>query len=152
MKVTQSFLTLCDPMGYTVHRILQVRILEWVAFPFSKELNPGFPHCRWILYQMSHKGSPRILEWVAYPFSRGLSQPRNWTRVSCIAGRFFANWAIREARLWHPFYVDSKKKWCKWTYKDKETHRLREWAYGCWGKGIVREFGKVLHTLLYLKW
>jgi len=30
--------------------------------------NPGFPHCRWILYQLSHKGSPRILGWVAYPF------------------------------------------------------------------------------------
>ena len=31
----------------------------------------------------------RILEWVAYPFSRGCSQPRNQTRVSGIAGRFF---------------------------------------------------------------
>ena len=31
--------------------------------------NPGLPHCRQILYQLSHKGSPRILEWVAYPFS-----------------------------------------------------------------------------------
>ena len=31
--------------------------------------NPGLPHHRWILYQLSHKGSPRILEWVAYPFS-----------------------------------------------------------------------------------
>ena len=35
--------------------------------------NPDLPHCRWILYQLSHKGSPRILEWVAYPFSRGSS-------------------------------------------------------------------------------
>ena len=35
----------------------------------------------------------RILEWVAVPFSRGSSQPRNHTRVSCIAGRFFTNWA-----------------------------------------------------------
>ena len=39
----------------------------------------------------------RILEWVAYPFSRGSCQPRNRTRVSYIAGRFFTNWAIREA-------------------------------------------------------
>ena len=38
----------------------------------------------------------RILEWVAFPFSRGSSQPRNWTGVSCIAGWFFTNWAIRE--------------------------------------------------------
>ena len=35
--------------------------------------NPGLPHCRWILYQLSHKGSPRILECVAYTFSSGSS-------------------------------------------------------------------------------
>ena len=39
--------------------------------------NPGLPHCRQILYQLSHKGSPRILEWVDYPFSSRSSQPRN---------------------------------------------------------------------------
>ena len=38
-----------------------------------------------------------ILEWVPYPFSSRSSQPRNWTGVSCIGGRFFTNWAIREA-------------------------------------------------------
>ena len=57
---------------------------------------PGLPHCRQILSQLSHKRSPRILEWVAYPFSRGSSRPRNQTGVSCIAGRFFTTWAIRE--------------------------------------------------------
>ena len=36
VKVTQSCPTLCDPMDYTVHGILQARILEWVAFPFSR--------------------------------------------------------------------------------------------------------------------
>ena len=36
VKVTQLCLTLCDPMDYTVHGILQARILEWVACPFSK--------------------------------------------------------------------------------------------------------------------
>ena len=35
--------------------------------------NPSLPPCRWILYCLSHQGSPRILEWVAYPFSRGSS-------------------------------------------------------------------------------
>ena len=59
--------------------------------------NPSHQHCRWILYQLSHTGSPRILEWVAYPFSSGYSRPKNWTRVSGIAGGFFTNWAIREA-------------------------------------------------------
>ena len=57
VKVAHSCPTLCDPMGYTVHGILQARILEWVA----------------------------------YPFSRGSSQPRDLTRVSCIAGGFFTS-------------------------------------------------------------
>ena len=59
--------------------------------------NRGLLHCGQIIYQLSHKGSPRILEWAAYLFSSGSSWPRNWTRVSCIAGGFFTNWAIREA-------------------------------------------------------
>ena len=37
--------------------------------------NPGLPHCRWILYHLSHQGSPRILERVAYPSSRSLLYP-----------------------------------------------------------------------------
>ena len=43
MKAAQSCLTLCDPMDYTAHGILQARILEWVAFPFSGGIfpNPG---------------------------------------------------------------------------------------------------------------
>ena len=59
------------------------RPLEGVAFPFSRGIsptegsNPGLLHCRRILYQLSHQGSPRILERVACPFSRGSSQPRN---------------------------------------------------------------------------
>ena len=51
----------------------------------SQGSNPGIPYCRWILYYLSHQGSPRILEWVASPFSRGTSQPSNRTGVSCIA-------------------------------------------------------------------
>ena len=37
VKVAQLHLMLCDPMGYTVHGILQARILEWVTFPSSRE-------------------------------------------------------------------------------------------------------------------
>ena len=42
VKVAQSCLTLCDPMDFTGHGILRARMLEWVAFPFSRDLpNPG---------------------------------------------------------------------------------------------------------------
>ena len=67
--VTQSYPTLCyhmdcSPPGFSVPKILQARILEWIAIPFF----------------------------------RGSSQPRVWTRVSCIAGRFFIIWATRDAQ------------------------------------------------------
>ena len=52
-----------DPMDYTVHGILQPRILDWITFPFSRGIfptqgsNPGLPHCRRILYQLSRQGN-----------------------------------------------------------------------------------------------
>ena len=75
-------------------RVGSLSLLQGI-FP-TQGLNPGLLHCRQILYQLSHKGSPGILEWLAYPFSRRSSRPRNWIGVSCIAGGFFTNWAIRE--------------------------------------------------------
>ena len=72
----------CSPPGSAVHGILQERILDWVAMLSSRGSsqprgsNLGLPHCRRILYCLSHQESPRILEWVAYLFSRGSSQPR----------------------------------------------------------------------------
>ena len=80
------------PWGFS-----QVRILEWEVMPSSRGIfptqgsNSGLPHCRRILYHLSHQGSPRILERVACPFSRGSSQPRDRTQVSRIAGGFFTS-------------------------------------------------------------
>ena len=77
--VTQSCLTLCDPMdcsppGSFVHGILQARMLKWVAISFS----------------------------------RGSSWPRGWTQVSCIAGRLFTDWATRELFYWKKLIFNSK--------------------------------------------
>ena len=102
VKVAQLCPTLCDPMDYTLHGILQARILRWVAFPFSR--GSSQPQDRTqvsctaggFFTKEKPPGSPRILEWVTYPFSRVSFQPRNWTRVSCIAGRFFTSWATRD--------------------------------------------------------
>ena len=94
VKDVQSCSILCNSnspgqnTGVCSHSLLQG------IFP-TQGSNPGLPHHRWILYQLSHKGSPRILDWVAYLFSSGSSWPRNRTRVSWIAGRFFTNWATR---------------------------------------------------------
>ena len=102
VKVAQMCLTLCDPMDCSPWNCSGQNI-GMGSFSFLQGIfptqgsNPGFLHCRRILYQLSHKGSPRILEWVGYPFSSGSSWPMNETGVSCIAGGFFTNWAIREA-------------------------------------------------------
>ena len=49
--------------------------------------NPGLPHCRGILYQLSHKGIPRMLDWVANPFSSGMqadSLPTELSEKPCL--------------------------------------------------------------------
>ena len=81
VKVAQSCPTLCNPYGlYSPWNspgqntgIGRPSFLQEI-FP-TPGSNPGLPQCRWILYQLSHKGSPRILEWVAYPFCSDLSDP-----------------------------------------------------------------------------
>ena len=84
MKVAHSCLTFCDPMDYTIHGFLQAKILEWVAFPFSRG---SFQVDR---TQGSHIVGgfftiwARILGWVAYTFSSRSSRPRNPTRVSSL--------------------------------------------------------------------
>ena len=68
VKVYQSCPTFCNPMdcslpGSFVQGILQAKILEWIAIPFSWDAsltqgsNPGLLHCRQILYHLSHQGS-----------------------------------------------------------------------------------------------
>ena len=102
VKVAQLCPTLCDPMvtyspwnspGQNIG-MGSISLLQGI-FP-TQWWNPDLPHCRQILYQLSHKWSPRILEWVAYPFSSRSSRPRNQTRVPCIAGGFFTSWTTRE--------------------------------------------------------
>ena len=64
VKVTQSCMTLWDPMDYTAHGILQGQntrvgcssLLQGI-FP-TQGSNPGPPHCKLILYQLSHQKSP----------------------------------------------------------------------------------------------
>ena len=102
VKVAQSSPTLCDPMDSPWNSpgrntgVGSLSLLQGI-FP-TQGSNPDLPHCRRIVYQLSHKGSPRTLEWAAYPLSRGSSQPRNQTGVSCIAGRFGGG----EGTIWSP--------------------------------------------------
>ena len=69
VEVAQSGLTLCDCMDYTVHGVLLARILEWVAFPFSRGLpnlgiEPGSPALQ--LDSLPTKLAGKNLLWVGF--------------------------------------------------------------------------------------
>ena len=83
--VAQSGLTFhdpieCSPQGSSVHGILQERILEWVAIPFSRGIFPtqgsnlGLLHCRQILYHLSHQVNPYTSIFNFRTYSQTLSQ------------------------------------------------------------------------------
>ena len=119
--VTQACPTLCSPVdcslpGSSVHGILQAKILEWVAIPFS----------------------------------RGPSWPRNWTWVSCIAGRFFI-----------PESPEKPKEMLALGYLIllKHTMKLQWWVSICCGNRWINEGNKNLEVnplmcghLVYDKW
>ena len=102
--------------------------MEFAQSPWnSPGQNTGVAHCRQILYHLSHKGNPRILEWVAYPFSRGSFQPRNRTEVSCIAGSFLTNWAIREESIGKYCY-DSGEGTDFFNDRKSISHKEKVWS------------------------
>ena len=87
----------CSPPGSSVHgdspgknTEVGCHALLQGIFP-TQGSNPGLPHCRQILYHLSHQENLRILVWVGYLFSRGSSQPRKPTGVSCIASVFLTS-------------------------------------------------------------
>ena len=76
VKWAQSCLTLCDPMDYTVHGVLQARMLDWVAFPFSRgssqhkavNLSP-------VPASMTYKVQRTIWAWSPEPWAAGGYDP-----------------------------------------------------------------------------
>ena len=109
-------------------RVGSLSLLQGI-FP-TQGSNPGLPHCKWILYQLSHKGSPRILEWVAYPFSSRSSRCRNRTGVSCTAGRFFTNRAFRE------------------THSKRECYQMLLLSFWCWWNTCIGSKGRFTSQVL----
>ena len=138
----------CSPLGFSVHgnspgkntRVHCHFILQGI-FP-TQGSKPGLPQCRWI----PNQGNPRILEWVAYPFSSRSSQPRNQTRVSCIGGRFFTSWAMREAhchlRVALKPVTNPYKKRESFGYRDKEHTPRKVWVKTEAETGVTRLQGK----------
>ena len=109
VKVVQSCLALSYPLVYTVHGILQARILEWVAVPFSRgssqsRIKPRSPALQVDSLPAEPPGKPKNTRVGSLSLLQWIFRPRNWTGISCIAGGFFTNWAIREALSY--LYID----------------------------------------------
>ena len=91
VKVTQSCPTLCDPMDYAVHGILQARILEWVAFPFSRgSSQPGIEPRSPILQADSLPAEPQ-----GKPKNTGVGSPSLHQRIFLTQE---SNWGLLRCR------------------------------------------------------
>ena len=83
MKVSQLCPTLCNPMDDTVHGVLQARILEWVAFPYSRgssqsRIKPRSPTLQVGSLPAEPQGKPKILEFLTWELNWGLL---HWSRI-----------------------------------------------------------------------
>ena len=97
-KVLYCYSATWEVQSESVSRIW-LFVTPWTTVAHQASLSMGFPR-------------GRVLECVASSFSRGSSWPRNRTRVSCIAGRFFTNWAMREAlSISTPRYITNGDKY-----------------------------------------
>ena len=93
--VSNSF----DPMDYTFHGILQARILECVAFPFSRgSSQPRSPTLQADSLPPKPSGKPKNTGVGSLALVQRIFLTQGSNRISCVAGRFFTNWATREAQ------------------------------------------------------
>ena len=138
VKVAQLCWTLCNHGLYSPWNspdqntaVGSHSLLQGIFAPQGS--NWSLQHCRQILYQLSHQGSPWILEWAAVPFSKGSSWPRNWTEVSSFAGSFFTRWAIRGAQRELPYdpAISLSYIWKRWKLQFEKIHGLQcsQWYY-----------------------
>ena len=86
--------------GTTTNRKISLGVCVYRCLVMSNSLRPHELYPTRFLFHGISKA--RILEWVAIFFSKGSSWPRDWTYVSCIAGRFFIIWATREVPISFP--------------------------------------------------
>ena len=107
--VTQSCLTLCDPMdcslpGSSVHGIFQARILEWVAISFSRRssqhlaLNPGVWHCRQTLLPSEPPGNSPYAPMGTLFFDKG-GKYIQWGKDNLFNQWCWENWTVTSKRM-----------------------------------------------------
>ena len=130
MKVLHILIGLVVTQLYTSVKATDlICVIKWVYFTVWKFISVKLViKCekkRWMVKYLIH--------WKSHVFL-----PLIWMRKIILTFKPFKTCHLLQKYVWHPFYVESKKKWLQmnWLTKQKETHRLRERNYGCWRQGV----------------
>ena len=115
MKVAQLCLTVCNPMNYTVHGILQDRILEWVAFLFSKGSSQPRDQT-----QVSNIAGRFFASWLTREAHLHTSWPPNiyyfpitrlmWMELKILCGLSFYQLKLINCQLWPQHWVSNDEQ------------------------------------------
>ena len=135
VKIVQSCLTLCDPMDYTVHGILQARILEWEAIPFSRGSSQPRDQT-----QVSRIAAADAKSFQSCPPALQVDS--------------FISWVTREA-LFLPVRPQSQVWWGQTSQKqslDPNNHREEnDWGWGTVRRGLSSTLkGQRMESQFYL--
>ena len=128
VKVTQSCPTLCDPMDYTVHGILQARMLQWVAFPFSRASSQprdwtqdsciagGF-FTSWASREVKKKTEHQIIDgagedsWQSLGLQDQTSQSKRKSTLNTPWKDWCWSWASNTWAIWSEQSIHRKRSW-----------------------------------------
>ena len=124
VKVVQSCPTLCDPMDYTVHGILQARILEWIAIPSSR--GPSQPR-DWT--QVSNIAGRSFTSWATKEAGRDWGQEEKGTTEDEMAG--WRHWLNGRESQWTPGVGDGQGGLAccnSWGHKELDTTERLNWT------------------------
>ena len=109
--------------GYSVHGILQARMLQWAATPSSKGLNPHLLHCKWVLYCWAPIEAPRVTipfsnPTAGYLYRKALVQKGTGTPI-------FIGALFTVAKIWKQLKCPTAAEWIKkmwYTHTHTHTH------------------------------
>ena len=118
LNVNSWFATIAEAPWQHPYQVLFKLCLKWSGVKVAQSLQPHG------LYRILQAG---ILEWVALPFSRVSSQPRDQNHLSWIAGKFFTNWAIREAQ---------ENKWVAYPFSRGSSRPRNQTGVSCIAGGF----------------
>ena len=128
VKVAQSCLTLCDPMDYTVHGILQntgvgsLSLLQGMDLP-NPGIKPRSPTLQADSLPAKPQGKPKNTGLGSLSLIQWIFPTQELNQVSCIAEGFFTNWAIRESIIKK---TTNNKCWQGCGEKETLVHCCRE--------------------------